>query len=217
MTRRMRSVSTWALAGAAILVAGMVATGGCTSKSTTPGPTVSPSATPTPSGSPTPTPSPTPTANVFVALDYPSVPPTTDPVYGGVQGFAPIPSPLITTSPSPIPTISSQIITVHCNKNIQFFNVDRTLPHTASLLGGATGMSWPLWNNVNGPQGSPLLTAITDNEFSTGTLFAFGSGVSSYSLVYTTGATTGSFAFGDYFNYSNVLPQMRTVITVVCP
>ena len=150
-------------------------------------------------------------------MNYASVPPTTDPVYGPIQGYGQVASAPIA---SPVPAVSSSIVTVHCSQTIRFYNLDRTFSHTASLLGAANGMNWPTnFNNVNGASvASPQLTAITTPEFSTGTLFALGS--SSTSLVYTTGASAGSFYFGDFYDYKPVtpgFPQMRTVITVLCP
>ena len=120
-----------------------------------------------------------------------------------------------------MPTVSSQIITVHCNQTIEFYNLDRVSSHTASLLGVANGMNWPPnFNNINGASNaSVLLTPITSNQFSTGNLAPLGSGFS-HSLVYSTGPTTGSFYFGDYYDYTPQtmgFPSMRTVITVVCP
>ena len=53
----------------------------------------------------------------------------------------------------------------------------------------------------------------------TGTIFQLTT-VPGTSLVYTTGGTAGSFYFGDYYDYKPVisgLPQMRTVITILCP
>jgi hypothetical protein len=218
-----RIVKASMLAAFAIVLLSVVAAGGCNSKSTTPGAGASP--TPIPSGSPTPTPSPTPTANYFVGLDYPSIPPTTDPTYGEIQGYAalskyPLASPSPSTSPSPIPTISSQLVTVHCDQNIQFYNLDKTAAHTASSLGPANGMNWPpTFNNPNGTVASPLLTPISYQSFSSGALGAY-SAAGWYSLVYSTGSTAGSYYFGDYYDYNPVFagyPSMRTVITVLCP
>jgi len=203
-----------AFAVVAAFVLALIATGGCKSSST---PSVLPTSSPTPipSGSPTPTPSPTPTANVFVGLDYPSVPPTLDPTYGDVQGYAPLANnPVASPSPSPVPTISSAIVNVHCNQNIQFINLDHSSPHTASSLGPANGMNWPgVFNNPNGVSASPQLTAISTGSFSSGVLAAGGAGTSP---VYSTGGVAGSFYFGDYYDFSGS-PQMRTVITVLCP
>jgi hypothetical protein len=151
-------------------------------------------------------------------MDYASVPPTNDPVFGEVEGYAQTAG---TPAPSPLPTVSSQLVTVHCNQTIKFYNVDRVGSHTASLLGQASGMNWPVnFNNVNGATvASPLLTPITTPEFSTGTILPF-SGTFGVSQVYTTGSTAGSFYFGDFYEYKPALPgfpQMRTVITVLCP
>ncbi len=218
------TVKAFALAGVAIFLIAVVATGGCSSSST-PKPAISSSPTVAPSGtpsSPTPTPSPTPTANYFVALEYPSVPPTIDPTYGEVQGYAQLATaPAQSPSPSPIPTISSQLVTVHCNQNIEFFNVDRTSPHTASLLGTANGTNWPAtFNNTNGTIASPLLTPINYPEFSSGAMTAYGGATGWFSLVYSTGNAAGSYYFGDKYDYTPIFPgfpQMRTVITVLCP
>lgn len=221
-TRRPR-LAGWTLGGAALVILGLIASGGCNSSSSMPQPGHTPSPTPIPSMSPGPSPSPLPTANVFVVMDYPSIPPTTDPTFGEVQGYAQVPfapgSAAPSTTPLPLPTISSQVITVHCNQNIQFFNIDATSPHTASLLNGpVTGSSWPpTFNNVNGAgTASPQLTPITYPQFSTGLLSSGNSVHPSASLVYSTGNTPGSFQFGDYYQYLGN-PQMRTVITVVCP
>jgi len=213
-------VKAFALLATAIFLIAIVASGGCSNSSSSPG-TVAASPSVAPSGSPTPTPSPTPTANYFVAMDYPSVPPTTDPTYGEVQGYALLASaPPTSPSPSPIPTISSQIITVHCNQNIQFFNLDRLSAHTASLLGLADGTNWPsTFNNPNGTIASPLLTAISYPAFSSGSIEPYGAGSFS-SLVYSTGNVAGSYYFGDKYDYLPIFPEyphMRTVITVLCP
>jgi len=216
------TVKAFALACIGIFLIAIVATGGCSSSSSPPNPTVSSSPTVAPSGSPTPTPSPTPTANYFVALEYPSVPPTTDPTYGVVQGYAQLATPPAQSpSPSPIPTISSQLVTVHCNQNIEFYNVDRTSPHTASLLGTANGTNWPAtFNNTNGTIASPLLTPINYPEFSSGSMTAYGGTVGWFSLVYSTGNVAGAYYFGDKYDYTPLFsgfPQMRTVISVLCP
>jgi hypothetical protein len=210
-----------ALASVCAFVIAVVASGGCSSSSSTNPVTPTSSPTVAPSGSPTPTPSPTPTANYFVGLDYPSVAPTTDPVYGEIQGYAGLATaPAQSPSPSPVPTISAQIVTVPCNQNIEFYNLDRIGAHTASSLGPANGMNWPAtFNNPNGTVASPLLTAISYPGFSSGSLGTFlGSGW--FSLVYSTGNVAGQFYFGDQFEYLPVtpgFPHMRTVINVHCP
>ena len=230
MSRRNRVVPALK---AAVLVAvcvfglAIVASGGCSSSSTPSvgsSPTPTPSLTPGPSPSPTPSPTPTPTAVNFVILAYASIPPTADPTYGELDGFAtaaanPIAS--SSPSPSPTPTFASQVVTVHCNQTIQFFNLDLGLFHTASLLGPTAGANWPPWNNTNGANtaskqfiGSQL-TPITYPNFSTGTLTTFRTGGSA-SLVYSTGASAGTFYFGDYFQYPS-MPPMRTVINILCP
>ena len=216
------SVKALALAAACVLLIAIVASGGCSNSSTS-SPTPTPTTSPTvkPSGSPGASPSPTPTPNYFVAMDYPSVPPTTDPVYGEVQGYAALATPPAQSpSPSPVPTISSQIVTVHCNQNIEFYNLDRVGAHTASSLGAANGMNWPsTFNNPNGTTASPLLTAISYPGFSSGSMTTFLTG-GWFSLVYSTGNVPGSFYFGDAYEYLPIFPgnpHMRTVITVLCP
>ncbi len=201
-----------------LMLLALVAAGGCSNKSsTTPAVTLSP--TPAPSISPPPSPSPTPTPLNFVAMAYASIAPTTDPLYGQIDGYTQLAG---VPTASPAPVVVSGKVTVHCNQTIQFYNLDRSLPHTASLLGVAAGTNWPAtFNNVNGATvASPVLTPITTAQFSTGTLAAFGSGFSSTSKTYGTGSTAGSFYFGDFYDYKPVppaSPQMRTVITVLCP
>jgi hypothetical protein len=218
-----------ALCAVAVFLFAVVATGGCNSSTApiinaSPQPSVKPSGSPGPSPSPTPTrspsPSPTPTPSPvnFVIMNYPSVPPTTDPTYGEIDGYGQATAAPTTT---PIPTVVSQVVTVHCNQTIKFYNLDRTSSRTASLLGVAAGMNWPpTFNNVNGAgTASPAFTAITTPEFSTGNLFAYPS-TASISALYMTGPVAGSFYFGDYYDYLPLNPkhpQMRTVITVVCP
>jgi hypothetical protein len=213
-----------ALACLAVFLFAIVATGGCSSSATNPVVMPTPSTSPKVSPSPTASPSPTPTANFFVVMNYPSIPPTTDPTFGVVQGYmqvspAPTASPTSSASPSPspAPTLSSGIVTVHCNQNIQFTNLDRTSAHTASLLGPATGPSWPpYYQNANNTTPSVVLTAITAPDFSTGNILGGGG----KSGVYATGTITGSFQYGDYYDYNPIFPgfpQMRTVITILCP
>lgn len=211
-----------AIAGAAtiVFVLSVIATGGCSSNSstnTTPSPT--PIVSPTPRGSVTasPSPSPTPTPVNYVIMAYSSVKPTIDPTYGEINGYG-----QATAAPTktPLPTVVSQIVTVHCNQTIAFYNLDRLLPHTASLLAGPTPPPWPLFNNVNGIQASPQFTAgkltpIDYPQFSTGALGVFGTGGST-SLVYSTGSVAGILFFGDAFNYASN-PGMRTAIDVLCP
>jgi hypothetical protein len=198
----------------AAAVAGAVATmtiaaGGCSSgaSSTTPTPTPSSiaSATATPTGA-----TPTPVPQNFISISA-TAPATTDPTYGVVAGYGvlaamPTASPLSTAAPS-------QIITVSANQTIVFVNFDKGMGHTASLLGPANGMNWPLtFTNTNGTSSLPAGTAITYPEFSTGTL-AVACGLFICSQTYSTGATTGMFYFGDFFGYlSN--PPIRTVIII---
>jgi hypothetical protein len=206
-----------ALVALTVFLFSVVATGGCSSSTT---PTVNNSPTPvasagspTPKPSPTPTPTPTPTAVDFVVLGYSGVPPTTDPTYGEIDGYGQVAAKPTAT---PLPGVASAVITVHCNQNIQFFNVDRLLPHTASSLGAATPPVWPSWNNVNGAgTTSPLLTPISDPSFSTGALAVFSSAAST-SAVYSTGPIAGVLYFGDYYNYTSS-PAMRTAINILCP
>src|SRR5579864_1456449 len=217
MTALLRLWKPLAYVVVALVVFAFVATGGC-SNSSTPSPTPSTSPIPTPSGSRAPSPSPIPSPVNFVVMDYASVPPTNDPTFGEIQGYAQTAS---VPAASPVPTVSSQLITVHCNQTIKFYNADRASSHTASLLGAASGMNWPTnFNNVNGANvSSPQLTAITTPEFSTGSMLPFATTFGE-SPVYTTGATAGAFYFGDFYDYKPVLPgfpQMRTVITILCP
>ena len=219
-----------AIAGLAIFVFAVVAAGGCSSSSTqtivTHSPTPSSvSPTPTPSMSPTPTPSPTPTAVNFVVMAYASVPPTTDPTYGQIDGFG-----LATSNPTstPLPKVVSQVINVHCNQTIAFYNLDRLAPHTASLLNAPTpgppgpSASWPPFNNANGTTATNQFTAgqltpITYLNFSTGLLLPYGSGLST-SFVYSTGPAAGVFFFEDQWQYTLLSnPAMRTAINVICP
>ena len=182
---------------------------GCSAKGTS-----VPNPTPTPSPSPTPTSTgatPTPTPNYFVSLDYP-VGATTDPTYGTINGYGLLSAPP-TSTPATTPA-PSQVITVSANMTIVFLNFDRTSAHTASLLGPANGMNWPgTFTNVNGASiSSPAGTAITSAEFSTGNIPATG-GAPIFSLTYNTGALTGMFYFGDFYDYQ-LNPPMRTVIII---
>ncbi|HXW76207.1 MAG TPA: hypothetical protein VEJ20_02235 [Candidatus Eremiobacteraceae bacterium] len=223
MSEPTRSIRLVASAVLALGVAAVVGTGGCSHSSTMPGVVASP--TPTPSGSPTPTPSPTPTANVFVSMHYAGASPTTDPVYGEVDGYAlisppptPVSSPTPTPSPAPSPTATqtpgpSGIVDVACNENIQFLNFDTTSLHTASLL-SSTGFP-PLYNNENGLTSSPLLTSISSDQFSSGAVAESTATIAGRSLVYTTGSVPGAYYFGDWYDY-NENPSMRTVIVINC-
>jgi hypothetical protein len=218
--RSLGSPSVRLAAGVTLAITAMVvvASGGCSS-SATPGPTasnsatVSPTPTVTPSGA-TPTPTPTPPPQLFVSMDT-TVGATTDPTYGVVSGYgllgaAPTSSPLSTPAPP-------QVIMVPANETIAFLNFDRTTPHTASLLTPVSGTPNPqfppTFNNNNGASGfTPALSPITTSEFSTGAIGAsLGNPV--YSLMYTTGALTGVFFFGDFYDYQQN-PQFRTVIII---
>jgi hypothetical protein len=218
--RPLRAITLIACATIAASIVGM---GGCShSTSTVPGVVHTP--TPTPSGSPTATPSPTPTANVFVSMEYASMPPTVDPVYGTVDGYAlisppptPVSSPTPTPSPKPSPTPTqtpgpSSIITVGCNQNIQFLNFDSTQFRTASLLNPPTGPFPSLYNNQNTITPSFPLTPISFPQFSTGRVTP-NIGVPGRSQVYNTGSVSGVYYFGDFYDY-NSQPSMRTVIVV---
>jgi hypothetical protein len=212
-----------ALTAFAALAVAVVGTGGCGhNSSAVPPPGASPS--PVASGSPTPTPSPTPTANEFVSMDYANATPTIDPVYGEVDGYAlisppptPVASPTPTPSPAPSPTATetpgpSGIVSVPCNTNVQFLNFDTVSEHTASLLGN----SFPtLFNNLNGTTSSPVLAALSSNQFSTGAVPISADNVAGRSSVYATGAVPGAYYFGDWFDYQST-PSMRTVILVNC-
>jgi hypothetical protein len=212
-----------ALIASAALAVALIGTGGCSHNSAVPGPVSSPS--PVASGSPTPTPSPTPTANEYVSMDYVGASPTTNAVYGEVDGYAlisppptPISSPTPTPSPAPSPTPTetpgpSGIISVPCNTNIQFLNFDATSFHTASLL-GTSGFP-QLYNNLNGTTSSPVLTAISGNQFSTGAVSVLSSNAAGRSLVYSTGSAPGAYYIGDWYDYQST-PSMRTVIQVNC-
>jgi hypothetical protein len=208
-------------AAATVAAAAIVGTAGCHNSAAIPTPTTTPSAFP--SVSPTPVGSPTPTPNLAVSLAYANVQASIDPTYGEVDGYglmATVPVPTASPSSTPAP---SGVITVHCNKTITFYNYDNA-PHTASLLGTVnpvTPMNWPpTFSNANGASAASVNgTAITSSQFSTGNLTPL-SGFPTTSNQYTTGAVTGSFYFGDFYDYLPTNPSaahMRTVITVVCP
>jgi hypothetical protein len=215
-----------ALTATLVFLLAVIATGGCSSSSTnvivthspTPTPTSSgPSPSPTPTLSPSPSPSPSPTAVNYVVMAYSSIAPTIDPTYGEIDGYG---SATARPTTTPVPVVVSQVITVHCNQTIAFYNIDRLLPHTASLLAGPTPPPWPTFNNVNGTSASPQYTAgqltpITYPQFSTGALGTFGS-AGWQSLVYSTGSAAGVFFFGDYYFYART-PGMRTAINILCP
>jgi hypothetical protein len=186
------------------------ATGGCSNSASSSTPTPTPSATPsaTPTG---PTPTPTAPPQNFISISS-GITPTTDPTYGVVDGYGKLAAAPTSTS-TPAPTAApSQIVTVSANQTIVFVNFDK-VPHTASLLGPANGMNWPAtFTNNNGTAGLPAGTAITAAQFSTGTIGA-SAGEPVFSLLYSTGPTTGMFYFGDFFGYlSN--PPIRTVIII---
>jgi len=201
--------------GVTLFIAAMtvIASGGCSSSAVntpTPTPSTSPHPTPTPSGA-SPTPTPTPAPQLFVSMTV-AASPTTDPTYGVISGYgllgaAPTASPATTPAPA-------QIITVPANETIVFLNFDRNSAHTASILGTANGMNWPgTFTNNNGAAGvTPAGSAITTADFSTGTVPLSG-GAPSFSLTYNTGALTGMFYFGDFFDYL-ANPPFRTVIII---
>jgi hypothetical protein len=220
-------VTSLAIAAVAIAVASIVGAGGCAHNSAAI-PIVTKSPTPIPSGSPTPTPSPTPTANIYVSMDYASMAPTMDPVYGEVDGYAqisppptPMPTPSGSPSPTPIPSPTptetagpSAIVSVPCNQNIQFLDFDTVQFHTASLLEQVPpGSGFPhVFNNPTGTIPSVQLTPLSVPGFSTGLIGAI-AGNPGKSAVYTTGSVDGVYYFGDYTDYG-MTPSMRTVIIV---
>lgn len=189
----------------------VLATGGCSSSTTSPGttPTPTPTATATATG---PTPTPTPAPQNFVSISN-GVAATTDPTYGVIDGYGLMAgAPTASPPPSAAP---SQVIHLTANQTVVFLNFDRSTGHTASLLGPANGMNWPAtFTNNNGPFPLPAGTAITFAQFSTGTIAPASGGQPGRSFIYSTGATTGMFYFGDFFGYlSN--PPVRTVIIVM--
>ena len=202
-----------ALALTAAVAAGA---GGCAKNPTVATlPAPSPSASPSPSPSPSPNASPTITPLVFVSLAYASAAPTTDPVYGQVDGYARISAqPVGSATPGP-----SQVVSVPAGQPIQFYNFD-AVAHTASLLGPASGNNWPsTFTNVNGASAaSPNGTPITSPQFSTGALAGRPAAADpSASRVYNTGSP-GMYYFGDYFFYIPPRagqPSMRTVFIVI--
>lgn len=139
-----------------------------------------------------------------------SVSPTPDPVYGTIEGYGVL-SAVPTSSPATTPA-PSQVITVTHGQTIAFYNFGPAA-HTASLLGVANGMNWPLtFTNTNGARCTPVLNEnITDSNFSTCNV---GSG--RFSLMFSTGPLTGMFYFGDFYDYipNPPNPPMRTVIIV---
>jgi plastocyanin len=194
----------------ALITAVAAANGGCSSSSSNPGvtptPTVTPTATSTATGA-----TPTPPPQNFVSMAYAAATPTTDPTFGEVDGYglmaaAPTASPASTPAPS-------QVITVTHGQTIAFVNFDGGA-HTASLLIPMSGQFPSTFNNVNGAsQSSPELTAITSSQFSTGNVAGGSNGHPTFSRMYTTGAVTGMFFFGDFYRYQST-PAMRTVIIV---
>ena len=213
-----------ALAAATVAAAVIVGAQGCSKSTSIPlprvssSPTVSPS--PTASGSPTPTPSPTPL--YFVSIAYAIATPTTDPIYGQVDGMAVIPGPVVspTASANPYSTPGpSSIIAVNAAQKIRFYNYDAS-PHTASNNGALPfpGATWaPTFNNVNGAQtASAPGTNISDNlTFSTGTLAAGSLTLPTASADYFTGAP-GMYFMADAYTYNAVPPAapLRTIFIV---
>jgi hypothetical protein len=215
-----------ALAAATVAAVVVVGAQGCSKSSAiprvggSPSPGVTPSPSPLPSGSPTPTPSPTPL--YFVALDYASVAPTTDPIYGQVDGMSQIPGPVVSPSPSSNPFSTpgpSSIVAVNAAQKIRFYNYDKD-PHTASNNGIVphAGATWsPTFDNVNGTTASAPGTNITDTlTFSTGTLAAGSLTQPTASFDYFTGAP-GFYFMADYYTYNPVPPNtvpLRTIFIV---
>jgi plastocyanin len=102
---------------------------------------------------------------------------------------------------------TSQVVSLPMGRNVKFFNVDASFPHTMSFLGNATSHSAPWPSRFNGSSTkSPAGTAIGTTNFSTGPLSPGKS-----SLVYTTGVP-GFYMVGCAFHYD--LHMMRTVIIV---
>ena len=213
-----------ALAAATVAAAVIVGAQGCSKGSVIAAPsphtTPSPSPSPTASGSPTPTPSPTPL--YFVALSYASAAPTTDPIYGQVDGMSLIPGPVVspTASANPYSTPGpSSIIAVNAAQKIRFYNYDAN-PHTASNNGVVpfAGATWaPTFNNVNGAAtASAPGTNITDSlTFSTGNLVGGSLIAPTASADYVTGAP-GMYFMADFYTYNAVPPAvpLRTIFIV---
>jgi plastocyanin len=122
--------------------------------------------------------------------------PFTDPRYGFVLGYF-----------KGKTSTTSQVFTLPMGKQVKFFNVDASFPHTASFLGNATSQSapWPSQFNGSGTK-SPAGTAIGTTNWSTGTLSP-----GTASALYSTGLP-GFYMIGCAFHYN--LHMMRTVIIV---
>jgi hypothetical protein len=195
----------------AIALAGV---GGCTSKSTLPGVSTTPSPSPSPIGTQSPTPTPTPTTMNNVSVSY-QASPASNLTYGPVDGYGLMSGPPVVATSSPVaPTAAPQgVVAVTQGQTIVFFNFDK-LQRTVSLLGPANGMNWPsVFNNpMCAGCSSPAGSAITVTGFQASIAPQAGL-IPGSSLGYVTGATTGSFYYGDWTNYL-ASPQMRTVITI---
>jgi len=104
-------------------------------------------------------------------------------------------------------SMTSEVVSLPSATAVRFFNVDPSLPHTASFLGDATSRMAPWPPQFNGSSTkSPAGTAIGTPNFSTGTVFAGG-----HSALYNTGMP-GFYMIGCAFHYN--LYGFRTVIIV---
>ena len=214
-----------ALAMATVAAVVVVGAQGCSKSSAIPGPRgsaspgVTPSPSPLPSGSPTPTPSPTPL--YFVAIAYAIATPTTDPIYGPVDGMSLVPGPVVnpTASANPYSTPGpSSVIAVNAAQKIRFYNYDANA-HTASNNGVVPfpGATWaPTFNNVNGTTASAQGSIISDTTFSTGSLPGGSLTAPAPSLDYFTGAP-GMYFMADFYTYNPIPPNttpLRTIFIV---
>jgi len=120
----------------------------------------------------------------------------TDPRYGVVLGYF-----------KGKTSTTSEVISLPTGRNVKFFNLDSSLPHTMSFLGDATKnmAPWPMSFTGSGTK-SPAGTAIGTTNWSTGTLTP-----GSRSAKYATGLP-GFYMMGCAFHY--VLHGMRTVVIV---
>ncbi|HEY7992860.1 MAG TPA: hypothetical protein VID24_01460 [Candidatus Eremiobacteraceae bacterium] len=102
---------------------------------------------------------------------------------------------------------TSEVVTLPASTPVRFFNVDTTLPHTASFLGNATQSMAPWPPSFNGSATkSAAGTAIGTPNFSTGTL-----NPGAHSVLYNTGMP-GFYMIGCAFHYNTY--GFRTVIIV---
>jgi plastocyanin len=122
--------------------------------------------------------------------------PFTDPRYGAVLGYF-----------RGKTSTTSEVIGLPTGRNVRFFNVDASFPHTMSFLGNATRnmAPWPTTFTGSGTA-APAGTAIGTTNWSTGTLTPGGK-----SAVYATGMP-GFYMMGCAFHY--VTHTMRTVVIV---